>query len=103
MEQNDIDIVISPTALKEVPPLVDDKFRAQRKQNNPVYEFKMDYFTAFPNTIGIPSMTMPIQERWRNEEERIPFNKFPSSVKICTYFGEDYHLLRIAKQLETMI
>lgn len=104
MEKNDIDIVISPTAIKEVPPLVDDKFRAARKMNNPVYEFKMDYFTAFPNTLGIPSMTLPIQERWVTVDgERKPFNRFPSSVKICTYFGEDYHLLRIARQLEMMI
>jgi len=29
--------------------------------------------------------------------------KFPSSVKIHSYFGEDYHLLRIAKQMEEMI
>ena len=60
MEKNDIDIVISPTATREIPPLVDDKFRAARKMNNPVYEFKSDYFTAFPNTLGIPSMTLPI-------------------------------------------
>jgi hypothetical protein len=29
--------------------------------------------------------------------------KFPSSIKICTYFGEDYHLLRIAKEMQLML
>jgi len=29
--------------------------------------------------------------------------KFPTSVKIHGYYGEDFHLLRIAKQMEQMI
>ena len=57
MEQNDIDIVISPTAIREEPPLVDSN---QQSSSNPVYEFKSDYYTAFPNTLGVPSLTLPV-------------------------------------------
>ena len=66
----------------------------------------MDYYTAFPNSLGIPSITLPIQETWGKDPitgERASAYKFPSSVKICTYFGEDYHLLRIAKAMSLMI
>ena len=66
----------------------------------------MDYFTAFPNCVGIPSITLPIQETWGKDPVtglRKSAYKFPSSVKIHSYFGEDYHLLRIAKEMENMI
>lgn len=66
----------------------------------------MDYYTAFPNSLGIPSITLPIQETWGKDPDtgmRSSAYKFPSSVKIHSYFGEDYHLLRIAKQMEEMI
>lgn len=107
MEKNDIDVVISPTAIEEEPPIIADFYKPKEsKTANPVYEFKMDYFTAFPNSLGIPSMTLPIQETWGKDPktgERVSAYKFPSSVKICTYYGEDYHLLRIARQMEIMI
>jgi hypothetical protein len=96
MEKNDIDVVISPTAIEEEPPVIADFYKPKdSKTLNPVYEFKMDYYTA-----------LPIQETWgKNPKtgERVSAYKFPSSVKICTYFGEDYHLLRIARQMEIMI
>lgn len=104
METNDIDVVISPTALAGIPPLVDDPNRNSGKNRNPVYEFKDDYFTAFPNTLGISSMTLPIsEEQHMVDGKMVPVNPFPSSVKVCTYFGEDYHLFRIARQMEIMI
>ena len=108
MEKNDIDVVISPTAIGEEPPLISNFTNkpAGSKTLNPVYEFKSDYYTAFPNSLGIPSITLPIQETWGKDPktgERTSAYKFPSSVKICTYFGEDYHLLRIARQMEIMI
>jgi Asp-tRNA(Asn)/Glu-tRNA(Gln) amidotransferase A subunit family amidase len=56
----------------------------------------MDYYTTFPNAMGIPCITMPVQEN-KNRY------KFPSSIKLQGYFGEDYHLLRIAKLIETML
>ena len=68
--------------------------------SNPVSEFKMDYFSAFPNSLGIPSITIPIQETWGKDPKtglKTSAYKFPGSVKIHSYFGEDYHLLRIAK------
>ena len=108
MERNDIDVVISPTAIGEEPPLISNFTNKPRdsKTLSPVYEYKNDYFTAFPNTLGIPSITLPIQETWGKAPktgELTSEYKFPSSVKICTYFGEDYHLLRIARQMEIMI
>jgi hypothetical protein len=71
-----------------------------------VYEYKMDYFTAFPNSLGIASVTLPIQETWGRDPEtgrRTSAYKFPCSVKVHSYFGEDYHLLRVCKQMEFMI
>ena len=65
-----------------------------------MFEFKMDYYTAFPNSLGIPSIVIPVQETWGKDPAtgaRASGYKFPSSVKLHSYFGEDYHLLRIAK------
>ena len=107
MERNDIDVVISPTTIGEEPTMVQDVVNTFNKEKrNPVYEFKMDYYTAFPNSLGIPSITLPIQETWGKDPvsgARTSAYKFPSSIKICTYFGEDYHLLRIAREMSDMI
>ena len=106
MEAKDIDVVISPTTIGEEPTRIADVVNADKKNRNPVYEFKMDYFSAFPNSLGIPSITLPIQETWGKDPDtgmRSSAYKFPGSVKIHSYFGEDYHLLRIAKQMEEMI
>ena len=106
MEDKEIDVLISPTTIGEEPTRIEDVVNAPKAQRNPVYEFKMDYYSAFPNSLGIPSITLPIQETWGKDPEtgaRTSAYKFPSSVKIHSYFGEDYHLLRIAKQMEEMI
>ena len=106
MENKEIDILISPTTIGEEPTRIDDLDNADEKTRNPVYEFKMDYFSAFPNSIGIPSITLPIQETWGRDPKtnlRSSAYKFPTSVKIHSYFGEDYHLLRVAKEMEKMI
>lgn len=106
MESKEIDVVISPTTIGEEPTRIEDVINAPTDKRNPVFEFKMDYFTAFPNSLGIPSITLPIQETWGKDPEtglRSSAYKFPSSVKVHSYFGEDYHLLRVAKQMEEMI
>ena len=106
MEDKEIDVVISPTTIGEEPTRISDVVGAPKSQRNPVYEFKMDYYSAFPNSLGIPSITLPIQETWGKDPDtglRASAYKFPGSVKIHSYFGEDYHLLRIAKQMEEMI
>ena len=66
LEKNDIDVVISPTTIGEEPTLIADVVNTSvdTKTRNPVYEFKMDYYTAFPNSLGIPSITLPFQETW---------------------------------------
>lgn len=106
MEDKEIDVLISPTTIGEEPTRIEDVVGASTAKRNPVFEFKMDYYSAFPNSLGIPSITLPIQETWGKDPEtgaRTSAYKFPSSVKIHSYFGEDYHLLRIAKQMEIMI
>ena len=82
---------MSPTTIGEEPALISDVLQGT---SNPVFEFKMDYYTAFPNALGIPSVTLPLTDHEY---------KFPTSVKLCTYMGEDYHLLRVAKAMEEMI
>ena len=108
LEDKAIDFVISPTTIGEEPTRVADVLspKPDSAAANPVSEFKMDYFSAFPNSLGIPSITIPIQETWGKDPKtglKTSAYKFPSSVKIHSYFGEDFHLLRIAKQIETMI
>lgn len=112
LERNDIDIVISPTTIGEEPTRIEDIIGGAKsssdevKTRDPVFEFKMDYYTAFPNSLGIPSITLPVQETWGKDPTTGQITsayKFPSSIKICSYFGEDYHLLRVAKQMQTML
>ena len=103
MEEKDIDVVVSPTTIGFEPQLKSEILNETGASKNPVYEYKMDYFTAFPNSLGIASVTLPIQEEWLSDNGRRPRFKFPSSVKVHAYFGEDYHLLRVCKQMEAMI
>lgn len=66
----------------------------------------MDYFTVFPNSLGIPSITLPLQETWGKDPKTGAISsvyKFPGSIKICSYYGEDYHLLRVAEGMEQML
>jgi Asp-tRNA(Asn)/Glu-tRNA(Gln) amidotransferase A subunit family amidase len=75
----------------ERPPKISDILT---RSKNPVFEYKMDYFTAFPNCTGTPAITIPVQEPSGQ------YGEFPTSFKIQGYFGEDYHMLRIANQIE---
>lgn len=59
LEDNDIDVVISPTTIGEEPTRIKDVTESTEAKN-PIYEFKMDYYTVFPNSLGIPSVTLPI-------------------------------------------
>ena len=60
MESKEIDMVISPTTIGEEPTRISDVVGAAKSSRSPVYEFKMDYYSAFPNSLGIPSVTLPI-------------------------------------------
>ncbi|CDW89865.1 UNKNOWN [Stylonychia lemnae] len=96
MEENQLDIIISPVSIGIEPPKINDILNDNKgAQKNPVFEYKMDYFTALPNCLGIPAITMPVQE--------CKTYKFPSSFMIQGYFGEDYHLLKIAKELDSLL
>ena len=102
LEDKQIDFLISPTTIGEEPKRISDVLspKPDAAGANPVSEFKMDYYSAFPNSIGIPSITIPIQETWGKDPKtglKTSAYKFPGSVKIHSYFGEDFHLLRCAK------
>ena len=107
-EENNIDFIISPVAIGEKPPRIDDVIN-QPASKNPVYEYKMDYYTALPNCTGTPAITMPIVYTllslisFREETLNPAYEGFPSSFKLQGYFGEDYHLLRIAKGIECLL
>jgi len=60
IRENEIDMVISPTTIGEEPPKIKDILAADDKERNPVFEFKMDYYTAFANSLGIPAVTLPV-------------------------------------------
>jgi Asp-tRNA(Asn)/Glu-tRNA(Gln) amidotransferase A subunit family amidase len=57
----------------------------------------MDYYTALPNCTGTPAITIPVREASSNCAQ---YGGFATSFKIQGYFGEDYHLLRIASEIE---
>ena len=58
MEKADIDFFLSPTSIGEEPPKIHETKESKQK-SNPVYEYKKDYFTVFPNSAGTPCMTIP--------------------------------------------
>jgi Asp-tRNA(Asn)/Glu-tRNA(Gln) amidotransferase A subunit family amidase len=60
IKSNEIDMVISPTTIGEEPPKIADIIAVDNKERNPVFEFKMDYYTAFANSLGIPAITLPV-------------------------------------------
>jgi Asp-tRNA(Asn)/Glu-tRNA(Gln) amidotransferase A subunit family amidase len=59
----------------------------------------MDYYTALPNCTGTPAITMPVKETSPSDN----YGEFPTSFKLQGYFGEDYHLLRIASSIEELL
>ena len=63
MCKHDIDFVISPTGFGERPPKISDILAGDDKnQHDPVYEYKMDYFTVISNCLGTNNMTVPLFE-----------------------------------------
>lgn len=68
-----MDFIISPVAIGEEPPKIADRL-TEKARMNPVYEYKMDYYTALPNITGTPAVTIPIKD---NEK-----NQFPGSIKV---------------------
>ena len=95
-EEKNLDFIISPVAIGELPPKINDIIN-QKEKKNPVYEYKMDYYTALPNCTGTPAITIPVTE------SNSQYGEFPSSFKIQGYFGEDYHLLKIAQEIESAL
>ena len=97
MKSNDIDFVISPTGFGEKPPLVSDILQGQK---DPVFEYKMDYFTVISNCLGTLNLTVPLFE---NSEAVKKYDGFPGSIRLMGYFGEDYHMLRIGQRIEKIL
>ena len=92
MRESDIDVVLSPNFFGEKPMKIDDILN--KKEAN-VYEYKMDYFTAVSNCLGVPALTMPVAEGPLDK-----YDGFPGSIRLQGYFGEDYHVLKIGHQIE---
>ncbi len=87
LEEHNIDFLLSPTMIGKEPPQLKDL----QAGVSPTEEYEVDWYTCMANAVGSPAITLPI---W--EQER----KWPGSVHLQGYFGEDYHLLRVAKWLE---
>ena len=45
-------------------------------------------------------MTVPLFE---NSEAPKKYDKFPGSVRLMGFFGEDYHMLRIGQRIEKVL
>lgn len=94
MKQHGVDFILSPNAFGASPPRILEVEESGYK--NPISEYKLDYFTALTNALGVPALTMPLKEKESDY-------KFPASIRLQGYFGEDYHLLRIANKIESLI
>jgi len=101
LQSNDIDFVISPTGFGERPPKIDDILNPKQDDDkSPVFEYKQDYFTVISNCLGAPNITVPLFE---NEEAKTKYGNFPGSYRMMGFFGEDYHMLRIAQRMERIL
>ena len=60
----------------------------------------MDYFTALANCLGVPALTMPLFE---SQEAKGQYGGFPGSIRMQGNFGEDFHLIRVAHQIEKIL
>jgi Asp-tRNA(Asn)/Glu-tRNA(Gln) amidotransferase A subunit family amidase len=57
-EKANIDFFVGPTTIGEEPPKIKD-ITENKEKANPVHEYKMDYYTIFPNAAGSPCITLP--------------------------------------------
>lgn len=105
MTRHNIDFILSPNSFQAIPETFGEVFNENDsfyKYKNPVAEYKMDFFTASANCLGVPALTMPVceSEQVRNGEK---FNGFPTSIRLQGFFGEDFHLLRIGQRIEEVL
>lgn len=101
MKEEGVDFILSPTAFGAKPQKIDEVLNGMKEEeNDPISEYKMDYFTAGANCLGVPALTMPIIE---DPEALEKHDGFPGSIRLQGYFGEDYHLLRCANKIERIL
>ena len=66
MSENKIDFILCPNTFEETPKTIEEligKNEAEKhEQKTPISEYKMDYFTAVANCLGVPALTVPIYE-----------------------------------------
>jgi len=94
MEWNGISCFVTPVSIGKVPKISDLVGESESKID-PVTEYVNDYYTVYNNLIGGCGITIPYKVN-KNDE-------FPSSVRLLGYYGEDYHLLRVAKTIDDMM
>ena len=84
MQNQQIDFILSPNTFGEKPPKISE-ITSQEQSNldrSPVFEFKMDYFTALANClgyVGVPALTMPLFE---SEGAKTEYGGFPGSIRL---------------------
>lgn len=101
LQESNVDFVISPTGFREIPAKVEDILNPKKKEAvSPVFEYKEDYFTVISNCLGVPNLTVPLFE---NEEAKTKYLNFPGSIRMMGYFGEDFHMVRIAQRIERIL
>jgi Asp-tRNA(Asn)/Glu-tRNA(Gln) amidotransferase A subunit family amidase len=94
MEWNGISSFITPVAVGKVPK-ISDLVGEEGNRIDPVQEYVNDYYTVYTNTVGACGVTIPYKLD--------PSQEFPASVRLLGYYGEDYHLLRVAKTIDDML
>ena len=98
MKDSNVDVIISPNNFEREPPLVDSIMNSQGDSHEAsIDEYKMDYFTALANCLGVPALTMPVRPTFLSQSD------FPSSVRLQGFFGEDRHVLAIGREIEKIL
>jgi Asp-tRNA(Asn)/Glu-tRNA(Gln) amidotransferase A subunit family amidase len=101
LKEHNIDFVISPTGFGEKPPKISDILNpAKDEGKSPVFEYKQDYYTVISNCLGAPNLTVPLFE---TPEAKDTFENFPGSFRMMGYFGEDFHMIRMAQRIEKIL
>jgi Asp-tRNA(Asn)/Glu-tRNA(Gln) amidotransferase A subunit family amidase len=57
----DVDLIMSPSCIGEVPPKIKDILDNKNKDQS-VYEYMQDYYTVLANCLGMPALTIPVSE-----------------------------------------
>jgi len=79
MSTERIDFILSPNSLHETPVKITDILNPtpNKEKNSSIQEFKMDYYTTLANCLGVPALSVPI-----NEDKDGKYLGFPASIRL---------------------